>query len=125
MTMAGPTVRLTTGVLLALTLMRAAPAAATSPDPVRTPEAAVQQVVAAGGAVYAGDCASTRAPDDIGHVCATFIAERAGLQAYLVGRTFAEFSGWVFVARQGGGWQVAGTAPLDFFDTSGRIPWPR
>ena len=36
-----------------------------------------------------------------------------------------EFSEWVFVATSGGGWTVAGTAPLDFFDTSGRIPWPR
>ena len=123
------TVRLIAGVLLTLALVNAATAMAQTPeDPTpaaATPDAAVRQVVAARGQVYAGACAATRSPTDRGAVCATLMAERAGLRAYLIGRTFAEYSEWVFVAQQGSGWRVVGTAPLDVFDTSGRIPWPR
>jgi hypothetical protein len=45
-------------------------------------------------------------------------------RAYLTGRTFSEYSTWVFVSRTPAGWSVAGTAPLDFFATEEVIPWP-
>lgn len=97
----------------------AAPAAAA------TAEEAVRQSVADDGGVYAGDCAAARSPDDLGKVCSRLIDERNGLRAYLAGRTFSEFSTWVFVEQTTGGWRVAGTAPLDFSATSIEIPWPR
>jgi hypothetical protein len=90
-----------------------------------TPEEAVRLVVEAGGGVYAGDCAATRSPQDIGKTCSKLIEERGGQRAYLVGRTFSEFSTWVFVEQTGTGWQSRGTAPLDFSSTSIEIPWPR
>jgi hypothetical protein len=74
---------------------------------------------------YAGACAATQSPVDHGAYCATFVAEQSGLRAYLIGRTSSEFSEWVFIANRGGGWRVLGTAPFNFVDTSGRIPWPR
>jgi hypothetical protein len=84
----------------------------------------VRGVVEARGDVYAGACAATRSLADWGKTCATLVAEQAGRRAYLIGRTFSEYSEWVFVAQQGSGWRVVGTAPLDFFDASGHIPWP-
>jgi hypothetical protein len=85
---------------------------------------AVAQYVEGTGADYAGDCASTRSPQDVGKVCSKFIEERAGVRAYLIGRTFSEFSTWVFVEQTTAGWTVKAVTPLDFFDTSGTIPWP-
>lgn len=121
-----------TGLILALVLVAcgagsariraqdatAAPAAATA-------EEAVRQAVERDGAVYAGDCAATRSPQDAGKVCSKPVNERDGVRAYLTGRTFSEFSTWVFVEQTAAGWQVAGTAPLDFFSQSLEIPWPR
>jgi hypothetical protein len=90
-----------------------------------TAEEAVRLVIEADGAVYAGDCAATRSPQDVGKVCSKLIGERNGLRAYLTGRTFSEFSTWIFVEQTATGWQPAGSAPLDFFATSIEIPWPR
>ncbi len=90
-----------------------------------TAEEAVRWAVERDGDVYAGDCAGTRSPQDIGKVCSKLVDERDGIRAYLTGRTFSEFSTWVFVEQTAAGWQVAGTAPLDFFSQSLEIPWPR
>jgi len=88
-------------------------------------EEAVRSAVEATGAVYAGDCATTRSTDDIGKVCAKLIGSRGAMRAYLIGRTFSEFSTWVFVEETPAGWQVVGTAPLDFHAPTLNIPWPR
>ena len=87
-------------------------------------EDAVRQAVQATGAVYAGDCAATRSPADLGKVCSKLVEERESQRAYLTGRTFSEFSEWVFVEQTAGGWVLAGSAPLDFFATSIEVPWP-
>ena len=92
---------------------------------VPTPEAAVRAVVEAGGGVYAGDCGETVSPRDLGKVCSRLIEEKAGARAYLVGRTFSEFSTWVFVAPVSpDGWRVAASVPLDFFGPP-EPPWPQ
>ena len=96
-----------------------------SADTASTPEAAVQQALVADGAVYAGDCATTRSPRDVAALCSRLVAEQPGRRAYLVGRTFSEFSRWIFIAQQQDGWRVIGTTPLDFSDRSGLVPWPR
>jgi hypothetical protein len=88
-----------------------------------SPEAAVRAAVETAGEVYAGDCASTISPRDAGKVCSRLVAEKDGARAYLTGRTFSEFSHWVFVAPVDGGWTVTGTAALDFFGTP-TPPWP-
>lgn len=85
---------------------------------------AIRQQVEQNGGVYAGDCASTRSPEDVGKICSKLVAERDSERAYLTGRTFSEFDTWVFVQQTPAGWNVAATAPLDFFDTTGTIPWP-
>jgi hypothetical protein len=92
--------------------------------PAATPEAAVREIIERGGGVYAGDCSETVSPRDIGRTCSKLIGERGDLRAYLVGRTFSEFSTWVFVRRERDGWRTAGTAALDFFAPSLDIPWP-
>jgi hypothetical protein len=91
----------------------------------QTPEGAVAAFIQAQGAVYAGPCEQTRSPQDIGKVCSRLIDERGQMQAYLIGRTFSEFSTWVFVAPTSSGWTVIAISPLDFHDTSLTIPWPR
>jgi hypothetical protein len=90
-----------------------------------TAEEALRRHVEGEGGAYASDCAATRSPRDLGKVCSRFIAERDGLRAYLIGRTFSEFSTWVFVEQTSAGWRVAATAPLDFFSQSLDVPWPR
>ena len=89
-----------------------------------TPEAAVQRLVESSGAVYAGDCALTVSPRDIGARCSKLAGEERGVQAFLVGRTFSEFDRWVFVARDGAEWSVLAEAPLDLQHDSPTIPWP-
>lgn len=91
----------------------------------QSPEGAIAAVVQADGRQYAGLCEQTRSPEDIGKVCSKLIDQRNGVQAHLIGRTFSEFASWVFVAPRDGGWTVAATAPLDFHDVSGAVPWPR
>lgn len=86
---------------------------------------AVQRAVEDRGAEYAGDCAATRSPQDVGKVCSKLVEERGAQRAYLTGRTFSEFNTWVFVEQTPSGWRFAGDAPLDFFATSIEIPWPR
>ena len=90
-----------------------------------TPEAALVAFVVLAGGVFAGPCAQTRSPDDIGKVCAGFVDERDHLRAYLLGRTFSEFTTWVFLDEDGRGWAVVASAPLDFHDMTMAIPWPR
>lgn len=89
-----------------------------------TPEEAIGAYVQASGARYAGLCEETRSPDDIGKVCSKPIEQRGSIQAHLIGRTFSEFDTWVFVTPRDAGWTVIGTEKLDFFDTTGAIPWP-
>ena len=131
MTTEAPSARFAAGMLISLTLVGCAltttarPARADAAAPASTPEDAVRRAVEGQGAAYAGECVATRSPQDIGKVCASFIAERPRLRAYLVGRTFSEFREWVFVERSADGWSPVGRAPLDLADTSGAIPWPR
>jgi hypothetical protein len=89
-----------------------------------SPEGAVCAVVQAGDSVYAGDCAATESPRDIGKVCSKYIAQRGSLRAYLIGRTFSEFSSWVFVEQKRDGWVAVATTPLDFAAPSLIVPWP-
>ncbi|MGD9890757.1 MAG: hypothetical protein AB7R89_03960 [Dehalococcoidia bacterium] len=89
-----------------------------------TPEAAIEAYVLSTGDQYAGLCEQTRSPDDIGKVCSKLIEQREDLQAHLIGRTFSEFSTWIFVTPRDSGWTVLGTEALDFHDMTGSIPWP-
>lgn len=90
-----------------------------------SPEAAVRQLVEAEGAIYAGDCATTVSPRDIGATCSKLAAEEDGIKAYLVGRTFSEFTDWVFVQESGrGDWRIVAEMPLDFENDDATIPWP-
>jgi len=107
-----------------LGVTRASTAAELSEVAAVSPEAAVAAFVQSGGGAYAGDCATTRAPEDIGTLCSRRMGARDHMTAYLVGRTFSEFSTWVFVQGDSAGWSVAGSAPLDFHDLSMTIPWP-
>ena len=133
MTTETATVRVTAALLLSFALVGCASAAAARPadaeappdDVAATPEEAVRRAVEARGTAYAGACAASRSPGDVGKTCATLVAERPGLRAYLVGRTFSEFAEWLFIERVGGGWRLAGRVPLDLRDTSGAVPWPR
>lgn len=93
-------------------------------SPRATPEDAVSQAVQATNGTYAGDCAATSSPADLGKLCSKFVAQRGGLRAYLVGRTFAEFRGWVFVGQSSAGWLPAGTAPFDDTAPALNVPWP-
>ena len=105
--------------LLASVLAGGASAQAAPP-----PEEAIRQSVEARGEVYAGDCAATVSPRDIDKVCSRFVEERGAQRAYLLGRTFSEFSHWSFVELRDGRWQVFAEAPLDFSSTSVDVPWP-
>jgi hypothetical protein len=89
-----------------------------------TAEKAVDLLIHDTGAVYAGPCIHARSPQDAGKICATPIAERGPLSAYLIGRTFSEYTTWVFVERATLGWWVRSTIPLDFFAVQMEIPWP-
>lgn len=73
---------------------------------------------------YAGDCAATVSPRDIGMVCSRLIEQQGDVHAYLVGRTFSEFTTWLFLAPDGDGWRVVRETPLDFSAQSIEIPWP-
>src|SRR5918998_3924861 len=88
-----------------------------------SPESAVQQVVEQHGDTYAGDCAATVAPRDIGATCSKLIGEENGVQAFLVGRTFSEFTDWIFVQQSDrGDWRVVAEMPLDFHNDDASIP---
>jgi hypothetical protein len=89
-----------------------------------SPDGAVRLEVESTGAAYAGDCGTTRSPEDAGKVCSKFVDEQDGVRAYMTGRTFSEFSAWVFVRQGTSGGQVVDSKPLDFFDMSDTIPWP-
>lgn len=90
-----------------------------------SPESAVQQLVEEQGDTYAGDCAATVAPRDIGATCSKLIGEENGVQAYLVGRTFGEFTDWIFVQESDrGDWLVVAEMSLDFHNDNASIPWP-
>ena len=89
-----------------------------------SPVEAVAAFVQKEGETFAGSCEDTVSPRDIGKVCVRFVEERGGERAYLIGRTFSEFSTWVFVAQSSSGWNVAASTPLDFHDLSMTIPWP-
>jgi hypothetical protein len=90
------------------------------------PEEALAHFAATRGSPIAGPCDATQSPRDLGHLCHRLVAEREqdGMQAYLIGLTFSEFTTWVFVARSDGHWAVVADALLDFTSTPLRIPWP-
>jgi hypothetical protein len=90
-----------------------------------SPESAVRQLVESRGATYAGDCGGTVSPSDIGATCSKLIGDQREVKAYLVGRTFSEFSDWVFVTDSGrGDWRIVAETPLDLRNDDGTIPWP-
>jgi len=86
-------------------------------------EGAVALTVSALGRGYAGDCAATVSPDDLGRICSKFVAQQGNVRAYMVGQAFSEFSEWVFVEQVSTGWYPLSTSPFD--DSSPAIPWPR
>ena len=88
------------------------------------PEEAIAAALAARDERYAGDCAATVSPRDLGAVCSRLVDERGSVRAYLTGRTFSEFHSWLFVAETDGGWQVVAETPLHFDSTSLEAPWP-
>jgi hypothetical protein len=83
-----------------------------------TPAGAIQQAIAP--YVYSGDCA-TATPANIGQYCSREVGNHGPVHAYLVGRTFSEFSAWVFVQQQGDEWIPLGTVG---YDETNVIPWP-
>jgi hypothetical protein len=99
-------------------------AKATPATAVASAEGAVGLAVGDLGAGYAGDCAATRSPDDLGKACSKFVAQQGNLRAYLTGRTFSEFMEWVFVEQGAAGWYPLGTLPFDDAASSTTIPWP-
>jgi hypothetical protein len=120
-----PPTTLTAGLLVSVVLLGGSVAHAQAPTvAASTPEAVVAAAVMARGERYAGDCAGAQSPRDIVALCSRLEGERAGMRAYLIGLAFSEFGWWVVVAQHPDGWRLAGTALLDFLDTSGTIPWP-
>ena len=114
--------------MVAVLCLQVATGATVQTTPARTlstPGAAIAAHAAATGVPYAGACEETRSPEDIGRVCFRLVEERDDMNAFLLGRTFSEFDRWLFVERRASEWVVVTEAPLDFHDTSGRIPWPR
>jgi hypothetical protein len=91
-----------------------------------TPDEALASFVAARALPFAGPCDQTRSPRDVGQVCERFVEARAsdGMRAYLIGRTFSEFTTWVFVAVRGGQWMVVSDLPLDDSAIALVVPWP-
>ena len=89
-----------------------------------TAEETVRLAVEARGDQYAGDCARTESPRDIGRVCSRLVDERDGQQAFLVGRAFSEFSRWLFLEETRDGWRLVEEAPLDLASDTGEVPWP-
>jgi hypothetical protein len=90
-----------------------------------SPESAVRETVESSSARYVGDCGTTVSPRDVGAVCSKLISVERGTHAYLVGRTFSEFTDWLFVEQTDRGhWQVVAATPLDLRTDDGSIPWP-
>lgn len=93
-----------------------------------TPEQVLLVYITSLGEIPAGECANTISPDDVGKICWKFIDQQADMQAYLTGRTFSEFSTWLFVrevVEEGTvGYRFIGVADLDFFG-NGDVPWPQ
>jgi hypothetical protein len=119
----------TGAAMLALVMVATASAQTIPADPVATPltatpEGAVQEAVTAVNAVYAGDCANTTSPANLGQFCSKFVDQRGSFRAYLAGRTFSEFNDWVFVQQTTGGWVPVGTQPFDESASPGVVPWP-
>jgi hypothetical protein len=85
---------------------------------VSTSFAAIQQAITP--YVYAGNCASAT-PANIGQYCSKEVATHGDIHAYLVGRTFSEYSTWVFIQQQGDEWISLGVVGYDETTT---VPWP-
>ena len=90
--------------------------------PAATVVSAIRMSVEASGGVYAGDCTGTRSPEDLGKRCSKLVATQGDLSAYLTGRTFSEFTSWIFVLQTPSGWCAVGSVPAD--SMSEQIPWP-
>jgi hypothetical protein len=89
-----------------------------------TLEQALQAAATSLGFVYAGECSTARSPEDLGRLCTTFVEERSRIRAYIAGRTFSEYTLWLFIAEGPDGWRPAGDAPFDFFAPTLTPPWP-
>jgi hypothetical protein len=85
-----------------------------------SPAAAIQQAIAPYGYVYSGDCALA-VPADIGLYCSREVGNHGPVHAYLLGRTFSEFSAWVFLQQVGDEWVPLGAVG---YDETNVIPWP-
>jgi hypothetical protein len=94
------------------------------PRAAATPDEAVRLAVESLGGSYAGVCAAARSPEDVGKICSRFVAEQGGIRAYLLGRTFSEYSSWLFVHRTAEGWTYLRIVPLALTDSLSEIPWP-
>jgi hypothetical protein len=85
-----------------------------------TPAGAIQQAITPYGYVYSGDC-EVATPANIGQYCSKEAAEHGPVHAYLVGRTFSEFSAWVFIQQMGDEWVPLGAVG---YNETNVIPWP-
>ncbi len=121
-----------TALVVALLVCTSAAAAAadTNPTgtfpaatPVASAGAAIQEAVQAEGGVYAGDCASMT-PANYGQICSKYVDQQGNVDAYMIGRPFAEFDTWLFVEQTPSGWIPLSLAPLDQNATSISVPWP-
>jgi hypothetical protein len=112
-------------LLVMLAVSRAAvPALADTAGSGQTLEQALRSGAEAGGALYAGDCAKTRSPHDIGKTCTKLFEERGPMRAYLVGQTFSEFRRWLFLEDGQNVWVVIASAPMDTRANPIIPPWP-
>jgi hypothetical protein len=91
---------------------------------VASPQAAVAEAVEAQSSVYSGDCADAVSPQDLGKLCSKFVAQSGALRAYVVGRTFSEFTQWIFIRQSAGGWQPLAAVAFDGSAAMPAIPWP-
>jgi hypothetical protein len=112
-------------LLLAALFLAAATLHARTAFAAEAAEDTVRVAVEATGARYAGDCARTISPRDVGAVCSKLAGEQGTTRAYMVGRTFSEFSRWLFVEQTPSGWRLSGELPLSLETDTGEIPWPR
>lgn len=85
---------------------------------------AIQGFVNALGASYAGNCTQAKSPQDLGKMCSALVSERSNVAAFMLGRTFSEFTLWVFAEKIGDAWHVTWLYPMRLDESTDNIPWP-
>ena len=63
-------------------------------------------------------------PANYGQICSKYVDQQGNVDAYMIGRPFAEFDTWLFVEQTPSGWIPLSLAPLDQNATSISVPWP-